>query len=57
MRIAEFKTSQSHEDLDALLENHKEAISRLHKKDEREYERLIKAETSERDRIHQRNAA
>ena len=56
-RIADFKSANSHEDLDALLEKHKDGISRLHKKDDREYERLIAVETSERDRIHQRNAA
>jgi hypothetical protein len=56
-RIADFKSANSHEDLDALLEKHKDGISRLHKKDEREYERLIAVETSERDRIYQRNAA
>lgn len=56
-RIAEFKMMNFQEDLDWLLEKYAEAMSRLHKKDPDEYERLIKAETSERDRIHQRNAA
>jgi hypothetical protein len=56
-RIAEFKSLNSHDDLDTLLNKYAEAMSRLHKKDPDEYERLIKAETSERDRIYQRNAA